>query len=237
MAKFLDTTGVSYHLEQIIKNAKGRLTIISPFLKINDRIKSLLEDQNRLKIDIRIVYGKIELQPDENDWLKALDFIRLSFCKNLHAKCYMNEQEALVTSMNLYEFSQSNNNEMGILVKKEEDETLYEDIENECQRLIRNSEEIKISVEKIPKKSKNSSKEKIKKRGGFCIRCEKDIKLNPEVPYCKECYKIWKEYGDKEYQEEHCHICGKSNKSSLLKPSCYSCYKKYKDDLNFPLEV
>jgi len=64
MAKFLDTTGISYHLEQIIKNANERLVIISPFLKINKRIKDLLEDKNRLKIDIRVIYGKNELQPD-----------------------------------------------------------------------------------------------------------------------------------------------------------------------------
>jgi len=236
MTKFLDTTGVSYHLEQIIKNAKGRLIIISPFLKINDRIKSLLEDQNRLRIDIRIVYGKIELQPDENDWLKTLDYIRLSFCKNLHAKCYMNEDEALVTSMNLYEFSQSNNNEMGILVKKEEDKELYEDIEKECQRLVRNSEEIKISVEKIPKETTNYNKKKTIRGKGFCIQCEKEIKLNPTVPYCKECYNVWKEYGDEEYQEKNCHICKKPHKSSLKKPACLNCYNKYKETLKFPLK-
>ena len=28
-------------------------------LKLNERIKELLEDRNRLKIDIRIVYGKM----------------------------------------------------------------------------------------------------------------------------------------------------------------------------------
>lgn len=44
--------------------------------------------------------------------------IRTSLCKNLHAKCYLNENEAIITSMNLYEFSQMNNNEMGIHLTK-----------------------------------------------------------------------------------------------------------------------
>lgn len=63
MAKFLNTSAINYFLEELIKNSKDRLIPISPFLKINDRIKELLEDKNRLKIDVRIVYGKSELQP------------------------------------------------------------------------------------------------------------------------------------------------------------------------------
>jgi hypothetical protein len=47
----------------MIKSAADRLILISPFLKLNDRMKELLADKNRLKIDVRIVYGKSELQP------------------------------------------------------------------------------------------------------------------------------------------------------------------------------
>ncbi|TOD19180.1 DNA repair protein, partial [Vibrio parahaemolyticus] len=65
MAKFLNTSATNYYLEELIKNASERLILISPFLKLNDRIRELLEDKDRLKIDIRIVYGKSELQPDE----------------------------------------------------------------------------------------------------------------------------------------------------------------------------
>ena len=112
MTEFLTTTGVSYRLEEIIKSATERLVIISPFLRVNERIRELLEDKDRLKIDVRIIYGKNELQPEENNWLESMNSIRTSFCKNLHAKCYLNEREALLTSMNLYDFSQVNNNEM-----------------------------------------------------------------------------------------------------------------------------
>jgi hypothetical protein len=159
MAKFLDTTGISYHLEQIIKNADVRLVLISPFLKINDRIKELLEDKDRLKIDIRVIYGKNELQPEENNWLKSKNSIRTSFCKNLHAKCYMNEKEALITSMNLYEFSQANNNEMGIYVIKEDDSELFNDIHKEANRLIRISPELKVTVENIPIEKESEQKQ------------------------------------------------------------------------------
>lgn len=149
MAKFLNTSATNYYLEELIKKAKERVILISPFLKLNDRIKELLEDKNRLKIDIRIIYGKSELQPEEITWLKEQNYIRTSFCKNLHAKCYLNEESCIITSLNLYEFSQINNNEMGIFLERDSDEDLYKDAYDEAQRLIRISDEIRISMEKI----------------------------------------------------------------------------------------
>jgi phosphatidylserine/phosphatidylglycerophosphate/cardiolipin synthase-like enzyme len=149
MAKFLNTSATNYFLEEMIKSASDRLILISPFLKLNDRMKELLADKNRLKIDVRIVYGKSELQPQEIEWLRGLTYIRTSFCKNLHAKCYMNEEMCIVTSLNLYEFSQVNNNEMGILINRAEDSQLYKDAFEEAQRIIRISDEVRISLERV----------------------------------------------------------------------------------------
>ena len=225
MAKFLDTTGVSNEIAQIIKGAKERLIIISPYLQISERFKEMLEDQDRLKLDIRIIYGKSELQPQENNWLKSLKFVRTSICKNLHAKCYLNERKTLITSMNFYEFSQMNNNEMGIVIDKLEDMELYNNINDEVKRLIRISEEIKVTIEKvIPKEEVNKNGE------GRCIRCGCGIKMDPEHPYCLTHYQKWKQYEDETYEEKDgvCHICGKLNKSSMKKPACADCYKKNK---------
>ena len=149
MAKFLNTSATNYFLEELIKDAKDRLVLVSPFLKLNDRMKELLSDKNRLKIDVRIVYGKSELQPQEIDWLRGLTYIRTSFCKNLHAKCYLNEELCIITSLNLYEFSQVNNNEMGILIRRSEDAALYKDAYEEAQRIIRISDEVRISLERV----------------------------------------------------------------------------------------
>ncbi|WP_042152482.1 MULTISPECIES: phospholipase D family protein [unclassified Pseudoalteromonas] len=149
MAKFLNTSATNYYLEELIKNASDRLILISPFLKLNDRIKELLEDKDRLKIDVRIVYGKSELQPEEINWLKELSFVRTSFCKNLHAKCYMNESSCIISSLNLYEFSQVNNNEMGVFMTRDDDPQMYRDAYEEAQRIIRISDEVRISMEKV----------------------------------------------------------------------------------------
>ena len=235
MAKFCDTTEISARLAQIIKHADEKLILISPYLKIGTNFRELLNDVRKSTI-IQIIYGKKELNPEEMKWLESTP-IQVSFCENLHAKCYMNEQEALVTSMNLYEFSQINNTEMGIMISKKDDSELYEEINQEVKRILRKSTDGPSSIN-LPKKEYKPYKKKFSKgQKGFCIKCKKEIKLNPEVPYCKDCYNEWKKHKDKKYPEKYCHICGESNKSSLLKPTCYPCYKKYKNTLTFPLEV
>lgn len=149
MAKFLNTSATNYYLEELIKQTRERLIIISPFLKFNDRIKELLSDKDRMKIDIRIVYGKSELAPHEINWLRSLEFVRTSFCQNLHAKCFVNEQAAIITSMNLYDFSQVNNNEMGVYIQREHEPDLYRETYEEAQRLIRISEQVRLSAERV----------------------------------------------------------------------------------------
>ncbi len=162
MGKFLNTTGVSYHLEELIRNTKDRLILISPYLQFHKRIKDHLENLNIQKKDIRIVYKENKLQISESNWLESQIGIRTSICSTLHAKCYLNESEAIVTSMNLYSFSQQNNDEMGIHVTKQNDPDLYNDILNEVQRLLTISEEIRISVKKIDKNEDIQSEKIVK---------------------------------------------------------------------------
>ena len=243
MAKFLDTTGVSYHLQQLINRASEKLVLISPYLKINDRIRQSLEDKNRMKIDIRVVYGKNELQPEENNWLKSMTSIRSSFCKELHAKCYLNEHEAIITSMNLYEFSQVNNNEMGIYIEKSNDPELYKDIYQEVQRLIRISDELVTSVEKAPSRDKQQpdkteTNQKIENKpilnqskNGFCIRTGVPIPFNQEKPLSYEAFKSWNQFGDPNFKEKFCHFSGEpsNGETSVARPILYRNWKKAKE--------
>src|SRR4051812_37798383 len=116
MAKFLTTTGVNYVIEEIIKGARERVVLVSPYLQLNNRIKELLSGGYRPDVTTQIVYGKRELAAPERQWLNGVPYIETRFCQNLHAKCYLNESLCLITSMNLHLFSQQNNNEMGVMI-------------------------------------------------------------------------------------------------------------------------
>lgn len=223
MAKFLQTNGVSYYLEKLIKNTNEQLILVSPYLQLSDRIKEHLKNLNIQKKDIRIIYRENKLHVEENKWLEDQIGIRTSICKNLHAKCYMNEQEAIITSMNLYEFSQQNNNEMGIYFTKKEDPQLYQDTQEEVNRLLTISDEVRVSVKKV-------DKEDVKASGhhGYCIRTGKKIDFNIERPFSKEAFKIWNEYADPDYPEKYCHFSGeKSNgNTSFSRPVLKKYWKK-----------
>jgi phosphatidylserine/phosphatidylglycerophosphate/cardiolipin synthase-like enzyme len=240
MAEFLSTAGASNAIEQMVKNSKQRLYLISPYLQINPNLKSLLQqlDNKISTIDIRIVSRTDKINADDMNFLQKLKNVKVFALDNLHAKCYLNEETAILTSLNLYQFSQHNNIEMGIKINKSEEEKLYAAIYDEVDRILGESkiyqirvveketiDQIKIEPQKakeIPiKKTQSPSNE------GFCIRCGTKMALNPDKPLCSKCYPIWAKFSDETYGEKFCHICGKESPQSYSKPICYNCYKKH----------
>ncbi len=157
MAKFLNTSAANYYLEEIIRLAHDRLVLITPVLKLNDRVKELLEDKNQRKVEVHLAYEKNELLPEEIAWLRALSFVRTSFCRNLHAKCYLNEQFCIVSSLNLHELSSAKSNEIGVLISKNDDEELFQSLSDEADRIIRISEEVRVSFEKVRRLSEENA--------------------------------------------------------------------------------
>ena len=115
MAKFLTTSGVSYQVELIIKEAKKKLVLISPYVKISKVLLERLQNASDKGVQIILIYGKDELKPVEKKQLNSIENLKLYYYHNLHAKCYFNEKTMVVTSMNLYEFSDKHNREMGVI--------------------------------------------------------------------------------------------------------------------------
>lgn len=120
MARFVEGNLLNAALEDLIRNADEYLFLISPYIKLHSRIK----DQLKLKkaspeLEIVIVFGKSEdgknrLSDEDLDFLKEFPNIEIRYEKNLHAKYYASEDGALITSLNLYDFSQNHNIEAGV---------------------------------------------------------------------------------------------------------------------------
>ncbi len=250
MVEFLNRSGCSYQIEEMARQANDKLWLISPFIKITDSLKELLEDKDRDRIDMRLVYGKSELRDDEREWLRSLESLRIFYRENLHAKCYMNEDAALITSMNLYEFSQIHNDEWGILVSRREDEELYQNIYEEARRIFRRSEpqyapkESAVDLQSAREQTSSApaaqtkTAERAKKRTakrklslpetGVCIRDGEPIGFDVLKPYCNKCFRSWNRYKNREYEEEMCHVCGRDWKIAAKdRPLCLDCYRKY----------
>ena len=235
MAEFLTTTGISYNLEELIKNSDEKLFLVSPYLQIAGSLKHLIAERDLRKIDIRVVYRKDnKINAEDMSFLQELTSVKISACENLHAKCYLNENTAIIASMNLYQYSQQNNREMGIKVEKDKEPNLYDDIFKEVMVILQTSQQPEFSVKKLKKDAFTASKKvpkKINKKPqkkdmGFCIRCGNDLKFNPEKPLCYKCFKSWEKYNNPTYKEKICHACGSKYSSTVAKPVCYACYNK-----------
>ena len=122
MAKFLKGNLLNAEIENIFDKCEKQLIIVSPFIKLHTRfVNSLKAKKDVDKLHIRILFGKnerdISKSFNEKDFkfLKEFPNIAISYNEHLHAKYYSNDTNAVLSSMNLYEYSQNHNIEFGIL--------------------------------------------------------------------------------------------------------------------------
>jgi hypothetical protein len=252
MAEFLTTTKTSSAIEDIIIDANKNIYLISPYLQLSRNVIERLKEASLKGVKIHMVYRENKLK--ENDLNSLADFknLHLYILNNLHAKCYFNEKKLVITSMNLYEFSEKNNREMGVLIEKDKDKELYEKAVNESESIINislkaqikngsikafsNSNDPSYQTSEKPQynynKLKKSSPEiyqrsKAKSEKGVCIRCKDEIGFDPSKPLCPDCYSSWSKWSDVDYNENFCHRCGKDNDFftySVSRPQCGDCY-------------
>lgn len=229
MADFLTTAGVSYHIENIIIEANKKLVLVSPFLQLSKTLYERLKDTSNRDITINIIFGKDQLKPNEKNSLAELKNIELFYFENLHAKCYFNETKMVITSMNMYEFSQKTNREMGVLIDKSIDRSIFDKAVAEVHSIIQSAEVIPLKKTDRSKYINNRNDEsrsakRLNHIRAYCIRCENRIDYNPDKPFCSECFAIWISFGNPDYQENVCHRCGEYEATSMNKPQCYGCY-------------
>jgi phosphatidylserine/phosphatidylglycerophosphate/cardiolipin synthase-like enzyme len=159
MAKFLNTRKAVSEIEDLIRNAEQRLVLISPYLKLSKDFKELLTYRNSKDKITTVIFGKQELNPNEMKFLQGLRFVILKYNEDLHAKCYLNDEKMIITSLNLYEFSMNNNKEMGVLIdlNDESDKEIFEDALKEIDFIVETSERFEFTS--IDKETKVEIKE------------------------------------------------------------------------------
>lgn len=237
MAEFLTTNGTSYNIENIIIEAKSKLVLVSPYLQISKTFYERLKDASNKNVAIKIIYGKDELKPNERNSLAELKNVELFFFQNLHAKCYFNENKMVITSMNMYEFSEKTNREMGVLIDRSTDKELFEKAVNETLSIIQSAEPQPLkkserqATPEIRPTTIGLTKTKFKTQiRGYCIRCETRIEYNKEKPYCPDCFATWAQYGNPDFIENVCHRCGEYEETSMKYPQDKDCYNLWKKE-------
>lgn len=154
MATFLTGNDLNAQLENLFEFADEYIILISPYIKLHDRYASALKaKKDNPNLKIIVVFGKNEddfsksMKQEDFNFFKDFPNIEIRYEKRLHAKYYANESSAILTSMNLYNFSQNNNIEAGVLTNRKgilgsitSQDTLENDAAGYFQRVIEQSD-------------------------------------------------------------------------------------------------
>ncbi len=250
MARFLTTRGTTSEIERIINDAQDNLVLITPYIKIPDSLFQNLVAADKRGVKTTLIQRKSDLERDVQDQLRQLKHAKVYVLDNIHAKCYFNEQSMVITSLNLYDFSEQNNREMGVLATRQDDEEVFKEAVREAEMMVSLAKPYDslqtISTQPSPKagdKVKQTQREtkeglgttllrgfadilldKVGLGQGYCIGCKARIDFDEYKPFCLDCYKQWAK--NKAQKASYCHECGRAVTTNIHKPLCRPCFEK-----------
>lgn len=124
MAVFVKGSKLNSEIEGVFESAEKCIIIISPFIKLHSRFIEILKSKkSNPNLEIIVVFGKNDndysksIAEESANFLMTFPNINIKYEPRLHAKYYSNESSSVLSSMNLYDFSQNNNIEFGIVTK------------------------------------------------------------------------------------------------------------------------
>ena len=224
MAKFLRTHDIFSVLNDMIREAENFLVIVSPFIILDGEQKLLLKKAAENGVPITIIY-----RLDDRQTAKRLkDFsdlpgIKIIGCPELHAKIYATENAAILSSKNLTTREKDCSIEIGIVFDYRED---FYDSLLETARELRDIPDSEVLVD--------NSEDLSRKQMGYCIRCGRQIELDKDHPLCNDCLAVWRQFGNRDYEENYCHFCGKrADGIAYSLPVELNCYAQYSRVYNY----
>lgn len=251
-AEFLsDYHAIMLNVGDLIKSSEKFICIVTPYMNWTDELYRVLKVAKSKEIPVLIILrDPANQQYNNNSLIKELSLfpnIALYYCKDLHAKIYLNEKVAILPSKNLYE-RKDNNCSIEVGIKISSSNGIFE--------ILKSIAELKTSMPQSPiltsdtackffnillkpKKFAESTtlnsllrkcfeiENKKQEKVGFCIRCGKEIPFSTNAPLCLECWKSWQTYSDYSSRENYCHGCkAKSeykNPIQFSNPLCQKC--------------
>lgn len=219
MSKFIYGDELNFELVKLIKNSQTYLVFISPFIKLHSRLKDELKVKDAIEqLDLKIVFGKNEnnahksLSNEELQFFLGFPNIEIRYEPRLHAKYYANDFGSILTSMNLYDFSMSNNIEFGVVSenKKMSLSNLDKDADDYFRKVLSNSELV--------------FKQKVKvKKSGFSFK--KSVRYNGVEIIENNLSKYYKDHKKLKYFSELTELVNSEKESSESEKS-YQIHKK-----------
>ena len=204
-SEFFADNVVTAQVLNVIKNAKHRIALVSPYVDRVGHVEQELVKAKGRGVDVLIVVRRDGNKvggtnsKDALDWFKINGF-DLQSVPNLHAKFYMNEFEGVITSMNLLRSSWAGSLEVGISVTDSQHEQLVEYLRDHLKEFFteieasktkpaaKKTQKIASGARRSPRQSRVAKPKKQESGGfgslirrlilspaGYCIRCGDEL--------------------------------------------------------------
>jgi hypothetical protein len=231
MKQFLKTYELTTEILNLISSTRSYCYIVSPYIKIWPQLDRILDIASKKETILTFIIREDNKSLDLVQKLNREYGFEVIVIKDLHIKLYLNEDNCLISTMNLYDASQQNNLELGYYVSNAV-EVKKDIIENYIlvdKSAVRHPGKFEAKRKEIL--DKVSAAKEILDQKGYCVDCNKriDPDFNPwNARYirCKDCYFKSTDLNDK---IQFCHFCGQSHRSTGDQPFHQDCRTKIKD--------
>ena len=225
MAEFLTTNAIIYYTENIIKEARGELYILFPYLQLSREFYEALKESSDRNVPIIIVYANEDLHTEEKLKLSEIENLEIYKYENLNAKCCCSDSDLLLGSMDLHQLALSDSLEMAILLNKLNDVHLYKKIYNEIISIIGSSKNMNLHKKAVEELVHPAVAVK-KIYHGVCIKCAMPVSYNLEKPYCRSCTPKDMAAETENSTGKYCHLCGTIHENYQNSLLCDTCQKE-----------
>jgi hypothetical protein len=126
MVQYLNTQAAYAEIENIVNRAEHALVIMSPYIQINRTLlQKIFHASEHRNIDISLICRTNDIKPEEMAAINKITRLELFDLPNLHANCIYNEKAMVITSLNLFDYSQINNRDMGAMITVDKDSAAF----------------------------------------------------------------------------------------------------------------
>jgi phosphatidylserine/phosphatidylglycerophosphate/cardiolipin synthase-like enzyme len=230
---FLENHEVTDHIVKLVQNAKEELIIITPYLNLNARMRGALNEakSNGAKISVYYRLEERKLKKNAADIKFFTDEIgaEMVYIERLHSKLYLNENNAVMSSMNMVAGSQNDSQEIGIFT---DEDKLWRQFKHYSDDMYKRQ----TKVDYVPEvKTPKTRKSKPKTASGYCIRTGEEVPFNLKRPFSDKAFKSWNRFKNSEFKEKYCHFSGEESngETNFSRPILKKNWTKAKKAHNF----
>ena len=122
MVQYLNTQAAYAEIENIVNRAENTLVMMAPYIQINRTLlQKIFHASEHRGINVSLICRKSDFRPEEMDAMNKISRLEIFDLPNLHANCIFNEKAMVMTSLNLFDYTQINNRDMGAMLTMDKD--------------------------------------------------------------------------------------------------------------------